>query len=98
MLEDAIDQLRRLDPEQIVFPHFGEWPRDTDEAFETAERELHRFDERILEIHGETDSRDETKRRVAEELVDASPPYDGTVESFYASLVTDGYLRDHGVE
>jgi glyoxylase-like metal-dependent hydrolase (beta-lactamase superfamily II) len=98
MLEDAIDHLRRLDPEQIVFPHFGEWPRDTDEAFETAERELHRFDERILEIHGETDSRDETKRRVAEELVDASPPYDGTVESFYASLVTDGYLRDHGVE
>jgi glyoxylase-like metal-dependent hydrolase (beta-lactamase superfamily II) len=95
-IEDAIDRLRDLDPDRIVFPHFGEWPDEPEAAFETAESELRRFDERILELHGQTGSREETKRRVARELVDVSPPYDGTVESFYASLVTDGYLKHHG--
>jgi glyoxylase-like metal-dependent hydrolase (beta-lactamase superfamily II) len=98
VLADTIETLRRLDPERIVFPHFGEWPREPAAAFETAQRELHRFDERILELHAETGSRAETKAAVADELIDAAPPYDEQVEAFYASLVTDGYLKYHGIE
>ena len=98
LLADAIDRLRALDPERIVFPHFGEWPREPEEAFETAERELRRWEERILELHEVTGSRDETKAAVADELVDAAPPYDQAVEDFYASLITDGYLKHHGIE
>jgi glyoxylase-like metal-dependent hydrolase (beta-lactamase superfamily II) len=94
----AIDDLRELDPEHVVFPHFGVWAREPAAAFDLAERELHRFDERILELHEATGSRAETKRRVASELVDTSPPYDERVESFYASLITDGFLRDHAIE
>ncbi|MFB6205790.1 MAG: MBL fold metallo-hydrolase [Haloglomus sp.] len=93
-----IDRLRDLDPEHIVFPHFGAWPREPAAVFDLAERELERFDERVLELHDETDSREATKRAVASELVDASPPYDERVESFYASLITDGFLKAHGVE
>lgn len=96
-LDDAIDELRRLDPEHVVFPHFGIWPDDPDAAFETAERELHRFDERILELYEATDSKAATRRAVADELLDLSPPYDETVEDFYARLLTDGYLKYHGI-
>jgi glyoxylase-like metal-dependent hydrolase (beta-lactamase superfamily II) len=97
LIADAIDLLRELDPERIVLPHFGEWPEEPTVAFETAERELHRFDERIREIHAETDSAAATKRRVADELVDLAPPYDETVEDFYSGMVTDGYLKYHGL-
>lgn len=98
LIADAIDRLRDLDPEHIVFPHFGVWPDGPTAAFDRAERELHRFDERILELHEAAASREATKRAVADELVDASPPYDERVEAFYASLITDGYLKHHGVE
>lgn len=97
-LDDAIEQLRALDPDRIVFPHFGAWPDDPDTAFETAATELHRFDDRILELHEAADSVEATKRAVADELLGVSPPYEPRVESFYASLLTDGYLRYHGIE
>jgi len=97
-LDDAVEQLRALEPDRIVFPHFGAWPGEPDAAFETAETELHRFDERILELHEAADSLEATKRAVAEELLGVSPPYEPGVESFYASLLTDGYLRYHGIE
>jgi len=97
-IDDAIETLRTLGPEHICFPHFGLWPDDPGRAFETAERELHRFDEKILEFHERSDSRAETRRLVAAELLDVSPPYAEAVEAFYARLVTDGYLKYHGIE
>lgn len=98
LLDDTIGRLRRLDPERIIFPHYGVWPREPEAAFETAERELHRFDEQILELHAATESREETKDTVAKQLIDVSPPYNQRVESFYASLITDGFLKHHGIE
>jgi glyoxylase-like metal-dependent hydrolase (beta-lactamase superfamily II) len=98
LLADAVDRLRALDPDRIVLPHFGVWPEPPERAFETAERELERFDERVLELHEASGSIEETKRAVAEELLDVSPPYEPVVEGFYASLITDGYLRHHGIE
>jgi glyoxylase-like metal-dependent hydrolase (beta-lactamase superfamily II) len=98
LLAEAIGTLRALGPDTIALPHFGVWPDDPDSAFETAERELRRFGERVLELHGASGSVEETKRAVAEELLGVSPPYDPLVERFYASLITDGYLRHHGVE
>ena len=97
-LVDAVEKLRSLGPESVVLPHFGVWPDDPDSAFETAETELRRFDERVLELHEASGSVEKTKRAVAEELLDVSPPYDPLVEEFYASLITDGYLRHHGIE
>ena len=93
---ETIDRLETLEPDRIIFPHFGVWPNDPEEAFETARTELHRYDERILELHEAADSLGETKRAVAEELLDLSPPYDPVVESFFAKLLTEGYLRHHG--
>jgi glyoxylase-like metal-dependent hydrolase (beta-lactamase superfamily II) len=95
LIEDAIARLRELDPEHILFPHFGAWSGDPAAVFENAERELHRYDERILALHDETGSVAETKARVREDLMDVSPPYDPVVEEFYTSLVTDGYLKYH---
>ena len=95
LIADAIDRLEALEPDRIVFPHFGEWPDDPDEAFETARTELRRYDERILDLYAETGSLEETKRAVGDELLDLSPPYDPDVESFFASLVTEGYLTYH---
>lgn len=95
---DTIDDLRSLDPEHVLFLHSGAWPHEAAAAFDRAERELHRFDERIVELHESTDSREATKRAVAAELVDVAPPYDERVESFISSLITDGYLRYHGLE
>ncbi|WP_276259010.1 MBL fold metallo-hydrolase [Haloglomus litoreum] len=97
-IADTIDHLRTLDPEHIAFLHSGTWPREPAAAFDLAERELHRFDERILDLHEATNSREATKQAVATELVDVSPPYDDRVESFIASLITDGYLKHHGIE
>jgi glyoxylase-like metal-dependent hydrolase (beta-lactamase superfamily II) len=97
-LADAVEKLRSLGPESVVLPHFGVWPDDPDSAFETAGTELRRFDERVLELHEASGSVEKTKRAVAEELLDVSPPYDPLVEEFYASLITDGYLRHHGIE
>ena len=94
-IADAIARLESLEPDRIVFPHFGEWPGAPDEAFETARTELRQYDERILELDDQTDSVGETKRAVNEELLDLSPPYSHEVESFFASLVTDGYLKYH---
>ncbi|WP_246985527.1 MBL fold metallo-hydrolase [Halorientalis marina] len=96
LIEDAIARLREFDPEHVLFPHFGAWPGDPGAVFENAERELHRYDERIRELHDETGSVAETKARVREELMAVSPPYDPVVEEFYTSLVTDGYLKYHG--
>jgi glyoxylase-like metal-dependent hydrolase (beta-lactamase superfamily II) len=96
-IDAAIDRLQQLDPDQILLPHFGEWPHATEKAFEMAERELHRFDDRILELYDQTGSADETKAAVADELLAVSPPYDESIESFYSSLITDGYLRYHGL-
>jgi glyoxylase-like metal-dependent hydrolase (beta-lactamase superfamily II) len=98
LLAEAIETLRALDPETVVLPHFGVWPGSPASAFETAEAELRRFDERVLELHGASGSVEGTKRAVAGELLDVSPPYDPLVERFYASLLTDGYLRHHGIE
>ena len=95
-LDAAIDRLRDLEPEQIVFPHCGEWPGDPEDAFETAERELHRFDERILALHDEHGTLEETAAAVGEELLDISPPYDPSVQGFYEQLIPAGYLRYHG--
>ncbi|ADB63168.1 beta-lactamase domain protein (plasmid) [Haloterrigena turkmenica DSM 5511] len=95
LIADAVDRLEELEPDRIVFPHFGEWPYDPVEAFETARAELRRYDERILELYEETGSREETKRAVDEELLELAPPYDPAVESFFASLLTDGYLKYH---
>ena len=97
VIDESIDRLAQLDPDRIIFPHYGEWPYDSDEAFETARTELHRYDERILELHDESDSLEETKAAVAEELLDLSPPYDPVVESFFAKLLTEGYLTHHGL-
>jgi glyoxylase-like metal-dependent hydrolase (beta-lactamase superfamily II) len=98
LLGEAIDQLRPLDPETIVFPHFGVWPYDPSEAFETAERELHRFDERILDLYEEAGSVEATVEAVRRELVDVSPPYDEDVAGFYGNMTTRGYLKYHGIE
>jgi glyoxylase-like metal-dependent hydrolase (beta-lactamase superfamily II) len=97
-VRETIDDLRALDPEQIIFSHFGAWEGDAAEAFEKAETELARFEERILEIHDDSDSRAETREIVGDELIDISPPYDDATESFYARLVTDGYLKYHDIE
>ena len=98
LLLEAVEELRGLDPDRIVLPHFGVWSDDPDRAFEVAETELRRFDERVLELHEAADSTEATKRAVAAELLDVSPPYDPVVERFYASLIVDGYLRHHGTE
>ena len=95
LIEEAIARLSEFDPEHVLFPHFGEWPGDPNDVFENAERELHRYDERILAIHDETGSREETKARVRADLMDVSPPYDPAVAEFYTSLVTDGFLKYH---
>jgi len=97
-IERAIDLLRGYDPETVVFPHFGAWPRDPEEAFETAERELHRWDDRVLALYEETGAVEATVERVGATLLDISPPYAPVMESFYARLVTLGYLRHHGIE
>lgn len=94
-LERTIDRLEALDPDRIVFPHFGEWPGDPDAAFETARTELRRYEERILDWHETTGSVQQTKQTVREELLSLSPPYEPRVESFFASLLTDGYLKYH---
>jgi hypothetical protein len=96
--EEAIATLRELDPDTIVFPHFGVWPREPEAAFETAESELARFDEWVFERYEETGSVEATKRAVADELIDLSPPYDPAVEAFFANLLTRGFLRDRGIE
>jgi glyoxylase-like metal-dependent hydrolase (beta-lactamase superfamily II) len=95
-VDDAIDRLEALDPDRLVLPHFGEWPRDPAVAFESARTELHRFDDLILEKHAATDSLEATRRAVAEDLIDVSPPYAPVVESFFARLLTEGYLKYHG--
>lgn len=96
--EETIEMLRGLDPDTIVFPHFGVWPREPEEAFETAEAELHRFDDWISGRYEETGSVEETEAAVAEALIDISPPYDPRVEGFFSTLMTRGYLRDRGIE
>jgi len=98
LVEEAIQRLRELDPDQIVFPHFGVWPEEPAEAFALAERELHRFDERIVELHRETGSLEETQTRVREELIDLGDAYDPRVEAFFARLLTAGYLRHHDLD
>ncbi|MEF8869151.1 MAG: MBL fold metallo-hydrolase [Haloarculaceae archaeon] len=98
LLAETVDRLRELDPERIVLPHFGVWPDDPEAAFERAGTELRRFDERVLELYEASGSVEATEDAVAEELLDVSPPYEPTVERFYASLVTEGYLRHHGIE
>lgn len=97
LVAESIDELRELDPETVVFPHFGVSPVAGEEVFDVAERELARFDERILELYDEHGDLDATKAAVAAELVDCSPPYDPAVESFYANLITEGFLRHHGL-
>lgn len=96
LVADAIDRLEALDPDRIVFPHFGVWPEDTRAAFETARAQLHRFDEAVLEFYGETGSVEDTIARVADELIDLSPPYDAQARGFFSRLLTTGYLRYHG--
>lgn len=91
-LAASIERLRALDPERIVLPHFGIYPDESSRAFETAATELRRFDDRIRELHEGSGSIEATRRAVAEELLDLSPPYDPAVEAFYARFVTDGYL------
>ncbi|MCQ4332038.1 MBL fold metallo-hydrolase [Natronomonas sp. F2-12] len=94
----AIDRLEALDPDRIVFPHFGVWSGEPAAAFETARETLYRFDERVMELYDATGSIEATRRAVADELLDIAPPYDGRIESFYSTLLTDGYLKYHGVE
>ncbi len=96
--EKAIDRVEALDPELIIFPHFGVWPGEPEHAFETARRELHRFDDRIMELYESTGSVAATRRAVSEKLLDIAPPYDEQVVSFYSGLITDGYLKYHGVD
>ncbi|ARS88598.1 MBL fold metallo-hydrolase [Natrarchaeobaculum aegyptiacum] len=97
-VHEAISTLRALEPETIVFPHFGVWPRNPDDAFETAEETLETFDRRVLEIYEETGSVAETIEVAADELVDTAPPYDERLEAFQAELVTKGFLLSHGIE
>ena len=97
LVDTAIAELRELDPETVVFPHFGVSPLAGEELFDLAERELHRFDERILELYAEHEDLAATKEAVAAELIDCSPPYDPGVEGFYANLITEGFLRHHGL-
>ncbi len=96
--ETAIDRIEALDPDRIVFPHFGVWPEDPAAAFETARTELHRFDDRIMEIYESTGSIEATHDAVGDELLDIAPPYDEQVASFYVALITDGYLKYNGVD
>lgn len=96
VLADTIDDLRGFDPDEILLPHFGAWPDDPEAAFETAAAELHRFDEWICERHDATGSVEATIDAVAADLLALSGPYDPVVESFYANLVTKGYLKQDG--
>ena len=96
-VDRAIDRLAGYGPETVVFPHFGAWPRDPAELFETASRELHRWDDRVLDLHEGADSVEATVERAGEELLDIAPPYTPVMESFYARLVTLGYLKHHGL-
>jgi len=96
--EAAIDRLEALDPDRIVFPHFGVWPAEPETAFETARETFHRFDERVMELYESTGSIEDTRAAVAAELLDIAPPYDERIESFYSVLLTDGYLKYNGVD
>lgn len=95
LIDEAIDQLQALEPERIVLPHFGVWPKEPETAFDLAKTELHRFDDRILEVHDETGSVEATTEAVVDELLSISPPYDEQVEAFYGKLITSGYLMAH---
>jgi len=93
-LHDRIDQQRAV-------AEFGQRSLhldDPDELFETAGRELHRWDDRVMELYEETGSVGATVDRAGEELLDIAPPYAPVMESFYARLVTLGYLKYHGIE
>ncbi len=94
----AIDRVEALDPDRIVFPHFGVWPKAPEAAFETARAELRRFDDRIMEFYESTGSVAETRKAVGEELLDIAPPYEEQVASFYAEIITDGYLKYNGID
>lgn len=62
------------------------------------ERQRHRFDERILEPHVATGSREEASAAPATAGIDIAPASDGRVQAFDASPVTGGFRRDHGLE
>lgn len=94
----AIDRLEALDPDRIVFPHFGVWPDDPEMAFETARETLYHFDDRVMELYESTGSIEATRQAVADELLDIAPPYDDRIEAFYSVLLTDGYLKYNGVD
>ncbi len=91
----SIADLRALDPEEILFPHFGVWPDKPEAAFETAVSELSRFGDWILDRHDATGSTEATVEAVARTLLDLSPPYDPLAGSFYAEIVTKGYLKQY---
>lgn len=96
-VEASIETLRSLAPEKVVFSHFGSWDGTPEVAFDTAETRLEAFDERILELYERYGDVDETIDAVREDLLQFDPNYDPSVESFYAPLVTHGYLRHHGL-
>jgi glyoxylase-like metal-dependent hydrolase (beta-lactamase superfamily II) len=96
-LDATIDRLSALDPKHILFPHFGVWPDSPKRAFELAETELHRYDEQVLEFYKSTGSVDDTRRRVADGLLNLSPPYTPIVEDFFANLLVRGFLTYHDI-
>jgi glyoxylase-like metal-dependent hydrolase (beta-lactamase superfamily II) len=95
LVEQAISELQMLEPETVLFPHFGVSPVAGDELFDIAQRTLNRFDKGVVEYHDTTEDLAATKVAVAEELIDVSPPYDPLVESFYTDLITEGFLKHH---
>lgn len=94
-VNSSIETLRSLAPEQVVFSHFGPWNEAPEEVFDIAESQLEVLDERILELYERHGDVDETIDAVRENLLQFDPHYDPSVGSFYAPLVTRGYLKYH---
>jgi glyoxylase-like metal-dependent hydrolase (beta-lactamase superfamily II) len=92
---ESVAALRELEPETVVLPHFGVSPLAGEELFDTAARTVERFDKRVQALYAEHEDAEATVAAAGEELIDVSPPYDPVVESFYAKLITEGYLRHH---
>jgi glyoxylase-like metal-dependent hydrolase (beta-lactamase superfamily II) len=96
LVHDAIAALRTLPAETVVFPHFGVPPLSGDALFDHADALLDRFDEEVRRLYDAEPSLEATRAAVGAELIDCSPPYDPAVQSFYAKLVTEGFLTYHG--
>lgn len=95
-VEDSIDSLRALDPERVVFSHFGV-RSDPEAAFEDSEAALALFLERVPELF-EANDRDlaATEAAVREQLLDLEGYAEG-IQAFESRFQTRGILRHEGL-